>query len=66
MQTAIASFPDAILPLLENGADPDTRDNNGKTALDLAEASKNLGAIAMPYSIEKRSLTTLFVKRGPS
>jgi hypothetical protein len=37
----------AIPLLLENGADPNTRDKEGKTALDLADASNNLAAIAV-------------------
>jgi ankyrin repeat protein len=47
MHAAAGRFSDAIPLLLENGADPSVRDNEGKTALDLANASNNLGAIAM-------------------
>ena len=47
MHAAAGRFSDAIPFLLGNAADPNARDNEGKTALDLADASNNLGAIAM-------------------
>jgi ankyrin repeat protein len=47
MHAAAGRFSDAIPLLIESGADPNARDNEGKTALDLADASNNLGAIAM-------------------
>jgi ankyrin repeat protein len=47
MHAAAGRFSDAMPLLLEHGADPSARDNESKTALDLADASNNLGAIAM-------------------
>jgi ankyrin repeat protein len=47
MHAAAGRFSDAIPLLLENGADPNARDHSDKSALDLANASNNLGAIAM-------------------
>lgn len=47
MHAAAGRFSDAIPVLLENGADPNARDYSGKNALDLANASNNLGALAM-------------------
>jgi ankyrin repeat protein len=47
MHAAASCCSHAIPLLLENGADPNARDKEGKTALDLANASNNLGAIAV-------------------
>lgn len=55
MHAASSCCSDAIPLLLQNGADPNARDNDGKTALDLAEASHNLGAIAILSYATKRS-----------
>jgi ankyrin repeat protein len=41
--------------LLEKGADPGVRDSEGKSALDLADDSSNLGALAMLSLAVKRS-----------
>jgi Ankyrin repeats (3 copies) len=54
MHAAAGSFSNTIPLLLENGADFNLRDNAGKTALDLADASNNLGAIAMLSVATKR------------
>lgn len=54
MHAAAGRFSDAIPLLLESGADPTVRNNEGKTALDLADASNNLGAIAM-LSVELKT-----------
>ena len=55
MHAAAGQVSDTIPLLLENGADPNAQDNEGKTALDLADASNNLGAIAMLSVAVKRS-----------
>ena len=55
MHAAASYFSDAIPVLLENGADPNARDNEGNSALELADKSNNLGAIAMLSLAVKRS-----------
>jgi hypothetical protein len=47
MHAPAGRFSDAIPLLLESGANPNACDYSCKSALDLANASNNLGAIAM-------------------
>ena len=55
MHAAAGHLSDAIPLLLENGADPNARDYEGSSALDLADKSNNLGAIAMLSLAVRRS-----------
>jgi hypothetical protein len=55
MHAAGSRYSTAMPLLLENGADVTARDNEGHSALDLADTSNNLGAIAMLSIAVKRS-----------
>ena len=55
MHAAASPYSLAVALLLENGADPNARDNRGKTALDLAEESNNMEAFVELSLVTKRS-----------
>jgi len=53
MHACAGGYVDAIPLLLENGADVNARDDDRKTALDLARISKNQAAIKLLSTAEK-------------
>jgi len=55
MHAAASRYSTAMPLLLENGADVTALDNEGRSALALADRSNNLGAIAMLSLAVKRS-----------
>ena len=53
MHSCAGPYVDAIPLLLENGADPDVRDAEDRTALDLALISNNQAAMKLLSAVRK-------------